>query len=379
LRLSIELAGASKNARAAELRLDADELAAVHLHLAFPEKRNRTGLYMRRHAHAPDEPVGPNEPLRSPEEPPKLTIPEHVEQMDREKRIELGAPHGPARRSPVQALPARDPQEPAMLVVPISDLVANLLRPCFHRDGWPGARLFFLDEEPIHSRTYFCLCCFDDSETQRPRRLAFRHVRFDCELDRAVDVSGADLLEEGLVWAAAVVPLVADGRALPTAEIARADYDLRQIVGRHNETPIRHAYEGWFDEWDDRVEKIVAAHQRIGRPFETFYHSVLGIDAAGNVLIRQKESTLPDLANSLQSEGIVAAGLLDSGGSSAIYDVWSASYLNHGWYYREPRGAILLFELTWTRRLPDHTPDSWVCRRDQVAKSAASRLDARRK
>lgn len=376
MRLRIELAGATKNARAAELRLDADELATVHLHLAFPEGRNRTGLYMRRHAHAPDEPVGPNQPLRSPEEPPKLTIPEHVEQMDRRKWIELGAP-----RDRGSGLPAREPQEPAMLVVPISDLVANLLRPCFHRDGWPGPRLFFLDEEPIHGRTYFCLCCFDrtaDAGAPKPRgRLAFRHVRFDGELDRALDVSGASLLDEGLVWAAAVVPLVVDGRAVPVVEIARADYDLRQIVGRHNETPIRHAYAGWFDEWDERVEKIVAAHQRIGRPFETFYHSALGIDAAGNVLIRQKEATLPDLADSLRSEGIVAAGLLDSGGSPAIYDVWSASYLNHGWYYREPRGAILLFELTWTRRLPDHAPDSWVCRRAQVAKSAADRLDGR--
>ena len=374
MRLSIELAGSSPHAREAELRLDADELDAVHLHLAFPEKRNRTGLYMRRHAHAPDEPVGPNQPLRSSDEPPKLTIPEHVEQMDRQKRIARGAPVRPGI-----GLQAKLPQEPAMLVVPISDLVANLLRPCFHRDGWPGPRLFHLDEEPIHTRTYFCLCCFADSEKHRPPRLAFRHVRFDCELDRALDAAGADLLDEGLVWAAAVVPLVADGRALPIVEIARADYDLRQIVGRHNETPIRHAYEGWFDEWDDRVEKLVAAHQRIGRPFETFYHSVLGIDAAGNFLIRQKEAALPDLASSLESEGIVAAGLLDSGGSPAIYDVWSAGYLNHGWYYREPRGAILLFELTWTRRLPDHTPDSWVCRRARAEKSAASRLDARRK
>ena len=378
MRLSIELAGSSPHAREAELRLDADELDAVHLHLAFPEKRNRTGLYMRRHAHAPDEPVGPNQPLRSSDEPPKLTIPEHVEQMDRQKRIARGAPVRPGI-----GLQAKLPQEPAMLVVPISDLVANLLRPCFHRDGWPGPRLFHLDEEPIHSRTYFCLCCFageEGSKDKNPRgRLAFRHVRFDREGDRALDAAGADLLDEGLVWAAAVVPLVVDGRALPIVEIARADYDLRQIVGRHNETPIRHAYEGWFDEWDDRVEKLVAAHQRIGRPFETFYHSALGIDADGNVLIRQREATLPELASSLAAEGMVAAGLLDSGGSPAIYDVWSASYLNHGWYYREARGAILLFELPWTRRLPRFARDSWVCRRGHVLLSAADRLDARRK
>jgi hypothetical protein len=374
LKLTIEIAGPSRNNRAADLRLDAAELVAVHLHLAYPEKRNRTGLYMRRHAHEPGEAVGPNQPLRSPEEPPKLTIPEHVEKLDRQKQIELGAPYEAS-----VCLPARPPEEPAMLVVPISDLVANLLRPCFHRDGWPGARLFFLDEEPIDSRTYFCLCCFPDNEERRPCRLAFRQVRFDAAGDRALGAGGTDLLEEGLVWAAAVVPLVAEGRALPMVPIAQANYDLRQVVGRHNEAPIRHAYEGWFDEWNARVEKVVAHHQRIGRPFETFYHSALGIDAEGNVLIRQREATLPDLAGSLESEGMVAAGLLDSGGSSAIYDVWSASFLNHGWYYREPRGAILLFELSHTRHLPRFARDSWVCRRGYVRRSAADRLDGRRK
>jgi hypothetical protein len=375
LRLSIEIAGSSPHSREAELRFAADEVVNVHLHLAFPEKRNRTGLYMRRHAHGPDEPVGPNQPLRATEEPPKLSIPEHVAQMARQGRIQLAAP-SPARPQGSELF-AGSPEERAMIAVPISDLVANLLRPCFHRDGWGGPRLFYLHEEPIVSRTYFCLCCFAEKSEHGQGRLAFRRVRFDREGDWALDVGGGNLVDEGLVWAAAVVPLVVEGRALPILQIAQANYDLRQIVGRHNESPIRHAYEGWFDQWDARVEKAVTAHQRIGRPFETFYHSVLGVDATGNILVRQKEAALPELASSLASEGIVAAGLLDSGGSPAIYDVWSASYLNHGWYHRQPRGAILLFELGWVRRLPEHRPDSWVCRRAQVEKAAGRQLDTR--
>ena len=248
-----------------------------------------------------------------------------------------------------------------MIAVSISDLVANLLRPCFHRDGLRSHRLFYLDEEPIHARTYACLCAF--AREEGPCRLEFRRVRFDPQADRAVDVAGGDLLEEGLVWAAAVVPLVVDGRALSTSRIARADYDLRQIVGRHHEDPIRYAYQGWFERWDARVEEIVAEHERSGRPFATFYHSVLGIDGAGNVLIRQKEATLPELAGSLASEGMVGAGVLDSGGSPAIYDLWSASYLNHGWYFREPRGAILVFELIHPQRIPEDRPGSWIQRR----------------
>jgi hypothetical protein len=366
LKLSLEIAGSTPSSREALLRFDADELVAVHLHLAFPERRNRTGLYMRRHAHRPDEPVGPNHPLRSPQEPPKLSMAQHVEQMRRAGLISLAVPPPAAQRQ-------THAEERAMIAVGIADLVANLLRPCFHRARLGEDRLFYLEEEPIDERTYDCLCCF--APENGPVRLQFRRVQFDRKADRALDASGSDLLDEGLVWAAALVPLVAGGRPLGPVPIARGDYDLRQIVGRANEDPIRHANQGWFDRWDDRVDEIVSSHEQTGRPWETFYHSVLGLDAAGNVLIRQKEATLPDLANSLASEGIVAAGLLDSGGSSAIYDVWSASYLNHGWYYRRPRGAILLFELRWTRRLPEDWPGLWTQRRADVEDQARRRLD----
>ncbi|NQT15241.1 MAG: hypothetical protein HQ582_20965 [Planctomycetes bacterium] len=366
MKLSIEIAGSSPSSREAVLRFDADELVAVHLHLAFPERRNRSGLYMRRHAHRPDEPVGPNQPLHSPQEPPKLSIPQHVEQMRRAGLISLAIPPPPADRQ-------SHGEERTMIAVGIADLVANLLRPCFHRDRLGEHRLFYLDEEPIDRRTYHCLCCF--APEGRPVRLQFRRVRFDRQADRAIDASGGDLLEEGLLWAAALVPLVADGQPLGPVPIAQADYDLRQIVGRATEGPIRYAYQGWFDRWDARVEEIVSTHQQAERPWETFYHSVLGLDAAGNAVIRQKEATLPDLADSLASEGIVAAGLLDSGGSSAIYDVWSASYLNHGWYYRRPRGAILLFEFRWTRRLPEDWPSLWTQRRADVEDQARRRLD----
>ena len=64
-----------------------------------------------------------------------------------------------------------------MIAVSISDLVANLLRPCFHRDRLGSHRLFYLDEEPIHARTYGCLGTF--TREDGPCRLEFRRVRFD--------------------------------------------------------------------------------------------------------------------------------------------------------------------------------------------------------
>src|SRR5207245_2248049 len=105
--------------------------------------------------------------------------------------------------------------------------------------------------------------------------------------------------------------------------------------GRDAESAIRYAYAGWFGEWERRVGEVVAQHRTHGRSFAQFYHSILALDGVGNVAIRQVEGTLPDLAEALARDGFVGAGVLDSGGSCAIYDVWMASYLNHGWYFRE--------------------------------------------
>jgi hypothetical protein len=342
----------------------ADELAAGHLHLAYPEERNRTDRYMRRHGVRPAkdgttwEPVDPNRPVRSPEEPPKIEIPAHLREM-RRKRL-IPAP-----------IPAEDAEgtfnlEPTMIAVTISDLAANLLRPSFQQQGLGGNRLFYFKDEPIERKTYFCLCFFQ--EEGKPGRLECRQVRFDPGRDLALDPSGRDLVEEGLVWAAALVPLVMDGTPLQAVEIGQNDYDLRQILGRTTGEALRFAYEGWFDEWDARVARVVSEHSAGGRAFATFYHSIIAADASGGIHIRQGEGTLPGLAAALAEEGMVAAGLLDSGGSCALYDAWMASYLNHGWYFREPRGAILLFQLTPTQRLPI-APKSWVGRRSPTLPS----------
>src|SRR5262249_38710538 len=144
---------------------------------------------------------------------------------------------------------------------------------------------------------------------------------------------------------------VVDFQPLAPFQIAQNDYDLRQIWGRGAEDSIRDAYDGWYRQWDTRVEKLTNQHQARGNPYATFFHSVLAIDASGNIHLLQQESTLPDLANHLAEEGFQAAGLLDSGGSCALYDVWLGGYINHGWYFREPRGAVLVFELNIDQRL----------------------------
>jgi hypothetical protein len=355
LRITLEIGVEGSSERRAEVRLRPDELATVHLHLAAPEHRNRTGLYMRRHGPPDTTGVAPNQPLRDPTEPPKLLIADHVEALRQSGAV-------PQPTTPQKVGEMIFGTEPALLAVPVSDVVANLMRPAFHRNGLGPYRLFFLEGEPIGRLVYWCMCLFEGSDGQV--RLEMRGVRFDPVADRALGEDGRDLLGDGLVWAVALVPLVVGGNPLSATAIAQRDYDLRQLFGRDAEEAIRYAYEGFGSEsWDARVAEAVTAHERGGRPFATFYHSALALDRAGNLLIRQVEGTLPGLAAGLAADGVVAAGLLDSGGSCALYDVWLGGYLNHGWYFREPRGAILLFQLTSPQRLPPDDFGSWKRRR----------------
>jgi hypothetical protein len=328
--------------RSAAVRIGRDELLAVHLSFADPGGRNRTGRFMRRHPVG-GEVVPPNRPVRSPDEPPKWSIPVHVAALRRADAIPAPVP--------VTRGADRFGEQPVLLAVPMSDLAANLLRPCFHRDGLGGHRIFHFEGEPLAGRPYWCACFF--REGGGPGRLELRSVHFDAAADCALAAAGGDLTEVGLVWAAAMVPLVIGGRALSPVEIAVEDYDLRQLLGRDAEAAICYAYEGWYDRWADRVAEVLAEHANRGRPFAVFYHSILALDAAGDIHLRQVEGTLPGLATDLAREGMVAAGVLDSGGSCALYDPWLGAYLNHGWYFRESRGAVVVFQLRATQRVPD--------------------------
>jgi len=354
VKISIETGNASTAERTLSAVISPDELAAAYLHLACPQERNRTWRFMRRHRRSLDEVVDPNRPVRLPEEEPdKLTIPQHLKQMRDEGTIpRAGAAEGHANLSYAV--------EPAMFVLPISDLVANLLRPCFHSAGLGDHNLFHFQDEPIATRTYFCACFFREGDTGR---LDMKEVRFDPETDRAFDSSGKDLMEEGLVWAAAVIPLVREGVALPASEIACNVYDLRQIFGRNAVDKIRYAYEGWHDQWDGRVTELLEDPRNDATRSSAFYHSILSLDDSGAIGIHQMEGDLCEISQSLQAKGVQCAGLLDSGGSCALYDVARESFLNHSWYYREPRGAVIVFQLTADERIPEAQAGSWMRRR----------------
>ncbi len=340
-----------EHGRSAHVSIAAEELAAVYLHLAFPDQRNRTDRYLRRHARAGEEPPSPNRPVHSSAEPPKIPAGEHVAQMG---RAGLLAPPSAV----VEQGNDRFRLEPARLVVPISDLVANLLRPCFHRDGLGPYRVFCFQGEPLDRKTYFSACYFSPQGPSRGR-LELRRTRFDKETDRALAADGEDLAGRGLVWAAALVPLVVDGRPLNPVAIAREDYDLRQILGRDSEAEIQDAYRGWFAEWDARVAQAVQRHRQRGRPFGSFYHSVLASDPDNGVHIYQMEGRLPEIAETLAKDGMRDAGLLDSGGSCAVRPL-DRRILEPQLVLPRTAGAVLVFGLDTTLRVPADPSNSWL-------------------
>ena len=364
MQIQIRMPSERDTERRVQVDMESGEVAAVHLNIAHPEKRNRTGHYLRRHGVAgrstngATQPVDPNKPERT-EAPPKWSIRQHVRAM-REAGVLPGA------ESRVWRDGCSYESEASMIAVPVSDVTANLLRPCYHSRALGERRIFRFDAEPREKRTYYAACYF--GERDDGPCLGMRQVRFDEIRDTVCSPEGDDLGRAGLTWATALVPLVIDGRPLEAAEIARADYDLRHSLGRKCTDIMQYVYNGWYDAWDRRVEDAIRDHERSGRAFAVFYHSILGQDASGGIHVFQREGTLNGLARSLASEGICQAGILDSGGSCAVYDVWLDSYLSHGWYFREPRGAILVFELRSYERIPTARAEYWIRRRDEVSR-----------
>src|ERR1039458_8571348 len=81
--IHIEIGLPHSTNRQATVTLAPEEIRSISLSVASAGQRNRTGLYMRRHPKPQDAAAGivvdPNKPFRSPQEPRKLTIPQHLE------------------------------------------------------------------------------------------------------------------------------------------------------------------------------------------------------------------------------------------------------------------------------------------------------------
>lgn len=352
MRVVLEIGERASVNRTASVSIAANELSTALLSIASADERNRSGYYMRRHAKENDLAtgirVGPNRPLRC-EEPRKISIPEHLKLMSR-------SIYSSSEAQQIDNTDSFDLQ-PVQIVVPVSDVASNLLRPCYARNGLGRWRTFFFEDEPIDQRAYWAVCVF--AGEKRKCEIRFMDITFDVAGDTVRSVDGRDLSAEGIEWAVALVPLVKGGAPVRTADIAKADYDLRQVVGRQAEKDLNWVYEGWYGAWNERVTELVTAHEEGKREFESFYHSVLSVDSFGTIHIRQVDANLPQLAADLAKEGMVAAGLLDSGGSCALFDPWLQGYLNHGWYFREARGAVMCFELQATERLPKYAASAW--------------------
>jgi hypothetical protein len=340
-------AGTHSVNRRATVSIARDEIFSAAINIAAATERNRTGMYMRRHRKAGDSlsalEANVNRPIRAPQEPPKLLMAEHSDAM------------GFGYVSPSLTLEGPDKFHlmQSVIAVSVSDIASNLLRPCFSVEPFgQDKRAFFFEDEPIEDRQYWAACYFECPGELPPLR--FCNVTFKLDPDRIYSADGEDLVPLKLKWAMCLVPLVRKSAAVPLVEIAQNDYDLRHIFGRNASedyfTPYRPGV--WFNKWDEEVAARTAQYLENGLRPEVYYHSALAVDASGNIRIYQCDSALDKLAELIAWDGMVAAGLLDSGGSCALYDPWLRGYLNHGWYYREPRGAALAFQLNSYERIP---------------------------
>jgi hypothetical protein len=341
--IDLEIA-AGVEQRGVHVRWSAGELSRALLSVSSAAERNRTRGYMRRHP-LPGENAYEiiNSPVQLADAPPKWTIERHVNHL--REQGELWPPQ-----------PAVDDGgafqvEPYRMVVPISDVTANLLRPCYHARAFGKPRVFGFADEPFAEQRYFSLACQQGADGSDHLSLG----RFTYDIEHDVP----EPHEPSLLWVAGLVPLVEDGRALAAQEIAVHDYDLRQFVGRKPTPAILAAYADWPKHWPERVRQLIGEQKASQQPIASFYHSAIGCTTDGAWHLIQREATLPDLARDLAQLGLVSAGLLDSGGSVALYDAWLDTFLSHSWYYRQPRGAVLLLEMNLPQRIPAERRESW--------------------
>ena len=279
MKIEIEIGTNNNINRTASVTIEAHELKSAALHIAFAAGRNRTGLYMRRHRKPCDlesgYTVGPNDPIRFADEPKKLSIPEHI------KKMKFGT-------QPSSEIVAQGSERfrtvPSVIAVPVSDVAANLLRPCFMKTGFGEKHIFFFEDEPIELRSYWAACLFSD-ERGRPE-IKFMDIIFDVDGDSVHALDGQNLVTKGLEWAVCLVPLVKNSKAVAPQEIAKNDYDLRHIFGRNANKEFFSPYDVWYDGWNERVDKAVQKHIDSGSTFEIYYHSILGIDSNGSILYR---------------------------------------------------------------------------------------------
>ncbi len=360
MKIEIAIGETGSIERATSIKILREEIKSIKLHIAFAEKLNRNDLYLQRHSGSDNnqlvnDSIDPNTPLRAKADEYKITIPEHFTKLDLKNLKTL------VKSNQLQSN-GRYCEVNSIFAIPISDLTSNLLRPSFNKNkfGSTKYRIFFLKDEPINDQNYWCVCYYQRSGING---IEFRNLKFDILKDTVFDTKNPDIdlvLDYGLIWAAAIVPLVIDNKPLSATDIAVHDYDLRQILGRNESEAVKFCYKGWFSKWNERVRLIVQQHQETRKPFASFYHSIIAISEKGDLHIKQLEGTLPAIANKLSSKGFQAAGLLDSGGSCAIYDRWLSGYLNHGWYFRPKRGSIIVLELKRKDRIPIDSSEHWI-------------------
>jgi hypothetical protein len=206
-------------------------------------------------------------------------------------------------------------------------------------------------------RPYWCLCCVDGG------RLEAHRLRFDADAIGEIDGRTGNRGRAGRIqWALSGQPLLWDGR-FRSNDVLLNTYDLRHIYntetgqGRHGARSQEGHNAADLITTLVRTDSAAAVRQKAGqlglRPERHYFHSAIGLDRRGDVVLVQCHGSFRRVAETLRAAGAAHAIELDEGGSVSAHLVYQpregTQLQDHrilaSHYFRPRASALLVFKL----------------------------------
>ena len=244
----------------------------------------------------------------------------------------------------------------SFLLIGARNLQQNLLMPAFHADCEP--KLLCRFDEPWGTETYSALVRFRDG-TLALEQVRFRAGAHPDDADSVEIPSGGSWRQEDVEFAVVGQPLVWDDKLTSISRLAALCYDLRHVwrlrweshltcqrdAEIHQElmSALMRTLPIPLGERAGILEEIAGRHNL--KLEDAFYHSSLGIDQQGNLILVAMHGSLPDVGRTLLENGVRRALMMDQGGSVG-YFLWSSgtegsACLATGSYFRPRAHAVL--------------------------------------
>ncbi len=298
---------------AAVLELELSEISNIFLSIANREKRNQTDLYQQKHKAGIQKTSDRKKYLSD----LNITIPEHFKINYNIKDIFK--------------------ENANFLAIGVGDCTANLFRPSF--DLSEKDPLFFLKDEPLAEKEYHAFI------------VQGKDRNLNARIDKINFLNGTPIIKgekiSSLKWLFCSVPLIINSKVVDELNIAINDYDLRHIFGVTEKDIINKTYSQFLAGYGNYISAIKKnlLKKKAGDKRALWYHAGIGIKG-DKIIVVHNAGTLMDLANVFYNMKVENAVLLDSGGSSIIWNNCNKiGAVSHNFNYRPKRGAIIICKL----------------------------------